>query len=68
MKEKIKELKHKFDSSEHGGAPLLGISKPVLKAHGSSDEVSICACIKQARDYCESGIIEKFTNAINQQQ
>ena len=65
---RIDALKNKVDHRVYGGAPFLGITKPVVKAHGSSDEVSICACIKQARDYCESGIIEKFTNAINQQQ
>ena len=41
MKAKIKEIKHRFDASEHGGAPLLGITKPVIKAHGASNEKSI---------------------------
>jgi glycerol-3-phosphate acyltransferase PlsX len=26
-----------MDYSEHGGAPLMGIAKPVIKAHGSSN-------------------------------
>ena len=38
MKDKIKDMKHRFDASEHGGAPILGICKPVIKAHGSSKE------------------------------
>ena len=41
MKDKIKDMKHRFDASEHGGAPILGISKPVIKAHGSSDAKAI---------------------------
>ena len=41
MKEKLREIKHRFDASEHGGAPILGISKPVIKAHGSSDANAI---------------------------
>jgi len=63
MKEKIKELKSRFDASEHGGAPLLGISKPVIKAHGSSDDNAIKNAIRQAIHFVETGInkeIEKF--------
>ena len=37
MKEKIKDMKHRFDASEHGGAPILGLRKPVIKAHGNSN-------------------------------
>ena len=61
MKEKIKELKHKFDSSEHGGAPLLGISKPVIKAHGSSDANAIKNAVRQAIHFVETGINDDIT-------
>ena len=60
MGEKIKELKHRFDASEHGGAPLLGISKPVIKAHGSSDAKAIKNAIRQAIYYIETGIIREI--------
>lgn len=63
MQDKIKDLKHKFDSSEHGGAPLLGISKPVIKAHGSSDAKAIMNAVRQAIHFVETGInndIAKF--------
>ena len=56
MKDKIKELKARFDSSEHGGAPLLGISKPVIKAHGSSDAKAIKNAVRQAIHCVETGI------------
>ncbi len=56
MKEKIRDMKHRFDASEHGGAPLLGISKPVIKAHGSSDAKAICNAIRQAIFFVETGI------------
>ena len=51
-----KELKHRFDASEHGGAPLLGISKPVIKAHGSSDANAIKNAVRQAIHFIESGV------------
>lgn len=56
MKDKIREMKARFDSSEHGGAPLLGISKPVIKAHGSSDAKAIKNAVRQAIHYVETGI------------
>ncbi|MBO5907486.1 MAG: phosphate acyltransferase PlsX [Clostridia bacterium] len=56
MKEKIKEMKHRFDASEHGGAPLLGISRPVIKAHGSSDANAIKNAVRQAIFFVETGI------------
>lgn len=57
MKNKKKELKQKYDANEHGGAPLLGISKPVIKAHGSSDANAIKNAIRQAIHYVETNII-----------
>lgn len=53
-----KELKQRFDASEHGGAPLLGISKPVIKAHGSSDANAIKNAVRQAIYFIESGVNE----------
>ena len=58
MKEKIRDMKLRFDSSEHGGAPLLGISKPVIKAHGSSDAKAIKNAVRQAIFFVETGINE----------
>ena len=58
MKSKIKEMKQKFDASEHGGAPLLGISKPIIKAHGSSDANAIKNAVRQSIYFVETGINE----------
>ena len=56
MKEKLREIKHRFDASEHGGAPILGISKPVIKAHCSSDANAIKNAVRQAIYFVETGI------------
>lgn len=56
MYDKIKEMRQRFDSAEHGGAPLLGISKPVIKAHGSSDAVAIKNAVRQAIFFVQTGI------------
>ncbi len=62
MKNKIKEIKQQFDASEHGGAPLLGISRPVIKAHGSSDEKAIKNAVRQAIFFVNSGINDDITS------
>ena len=61
MKEKLSDIKHRFDTSEHGGAPLLGISKPVIKAHGSSDAKAIKNAVKQAIHFVKTGINDDIT-------
>ena len=61
VKKKLGAVKKALDSSEHGGAPLLGISKPVIKAHGSSNAKAFKNAIRQAAAYADSGMIEKIT-------
>ncbi len=53
----LNAFKKKFDYKEYGGAPLLGISKPVIKAHGSSDAKAFKNAIRQAIDFHNSGMI-----------
>ncbi len=53
----LKTLKKRFDPSEYGGAPLLGLSRPVIKAHGNSDEKAVKNAIRQAIAYAETGVI-----------
>ena len=60
MKDELKGLKNSFDASEYGGAPLLGLQKPVIKAHGSSDARAICNAVRQAEAFVGTGVIEKI--------
>ena len=48
MKKRLGEFKKKIDPSEVGGTALLGISKPVIKAHGSSDARALKNAVLQA--------------------
>jgi glycerol-3-phosphate acyltransferase PlsX len=57
VKGNLAELKKLLDPSEVGGTPFLGISRPVIKAHGSSDARAICNAILRAQEYAESGFI-----------
>lgn len=66
MQKTVKAFKKKFDASEYGGAPLLGISKPVIKAHGSSDANAVKNAIKQAIYYVNTGIILEIARQTSQ--
>lgn len=61
---KIKAFKKKMDYTEYGGAPLLGTSKPVIKAHGSSNAKAIYNAIRQAKSFSEGDVIGEVTKAL----
>ena len=65
MKEKISDFKKKLDYKEHGGAPLLGASLPVIKAHGSSDARAFKNAIRQAKEYVEKHVTEEMQSALS---
>jgi len=63
LKSSLKQMKKDFDPSETGGAPILGISKPVFKAHGSSNAKAFKNAIKQAMAYTSCGAVEEIAAA-----
>lgn len=60
VKKGIDEFKSSMDYREYGGAPLLGVKAPMIKAHGSSDEVAFYNAIRQAYRVVKSDICEKI--------
>ena len=60
VKKKAKKLKKHFDPKEYGGAPFLGLAKPVIKAHGNSDARAMKNAIKQAVAYAETGVVAEI--------
>lgn len=64
LKKDLYKLKSMMDSSEIGGAPLLGVSKPVIKAHGSSNAKAIKNAIKQAIVFTEKNVIGTISENI----
>lgn len=61
----LKNMKKLMSSSEVGGTALVGISKPVIKAHGSSDAYAIKNAVRQAKQYVSSGIIESIAENVD---
>ena len=64
----LRQLKAMMDPNEIGGTALLGISKPVIKAHGSSEAGAIVNAIRQAADFAESGFIQTIEQNIGSMQ
>ena len=66
IKKDLYSLKSMMDSSEVGGAPLLGVRKPVIKAHGNSDAKAIKNAIKQAVLFTQNNVIENITKSLEE--
>ena len=60
FKKPLTSLKKEFSAKEYGGAPFLGIAKPVLKAHGNADAETMKNAILKAKLYYETGIIDEI--------
>ncbi len=65
MKDRLEDLKKVLDPSEVGGTAMLGISKPVIKAHGSSDARAIKNAIGQAVQFVDAGVTEEIIKNID---
>ena len=65
LKGGLKEFKKTLDPNEVGGTALLGISKPVVKAHGSSNDVAFCNAVRQAVEVARSGIADEIARDID---
>ena len=64
VKPALKATLKDFDSSEYGGAPLLGLNGLVVKTHGSSTSKEVCNSIIQCLTFKEQNINEKIREAI----
>ena len=56
----INRFKKTVDYKEYGGALFLGVKKPVVKAHGSSDEELFEFTIKQAEQFVKNKAVDKM--------
>ncbi|MCF6466410.1 phosphate acyltransferase PlsX [Clostridium sp. Cult2] len=65
LKSQLKSFKGKLDYREYGGAPLLGLKQPVVKAHGSSDAFAIKNAIRQVKNFIEMDVINIIDKDIN---
>ncbi len=64
----INTFKKKADYKSYGGAPFLGVKKPVIKAHGSSDDLVFYYTIKQAEDFVKGNSVNKMIEEVEKQK
>ncbi|HKL10471.1 MAG TPA: phosphate acyltransferase PlsX [Clostridia bacterium] len=60
LKSSFAKIKKEMDYTEYGGAPLLGLKRPVVKAHGSSNAKAIKNALVYAEIYAKSKVIESI--------
>lgn len=66
MKQTFNELKNRIDIlKKHGGSPLLGCKKLVVKNHGSCKRFNILSSIEQTMLLHENKLIEKIENSLS---
>ena len=56
----LNAFKAQLDPNKVGGTAFIGISKPVIKAHGSSNDEAIENAIGQAREVAMSGLVDEI--------
>ena len=64
LKPGLRKFKKKLDYTERGGAPLMGVTKPVIKAHGNSKAKAFKNAIGQAVKFVDGGSIDNITAAV----
>jgi glycerol-3-phosphate acyltransferase PlsX len=67
LKRNLTEFKREMDYAETGGGVLLGVTKPVIKAHGSSDGNAIFNAIRQAVMCAQSGYVDAIAELLQNQ-
>ena len=64
----LNAFKARLDPNKVGGTAFIGISKPVIKAHGASNAEAIENAVGQAMQVADSGIVEAITANIDKMQ
>ena len=64
----LNDFKARLDPNKVGGTAFIGISKPVIKAHGASNAEAIENAVGQAMQVADSGIVEAITANIGKMQ
>ena len=66
LKKSLMNLKDEIDPRSHGGAFILGVKAPVVKAHGNSDSLAIMNALKVANSGIEKELVNKINSLVNE--
>jgi glycerol-3-phosphate acyltransferase PlsX len=67
-KKSFANFKKRVDYAEYGGAPLLGVDKPVIIAHGKSNDRAIMNAIRVAHEYVKKDIVGKLIEEVERDE
>lgn len=65
MMKDVKAMKAQFNYNDYGGAPILGVRKPVFKAHGNADSETFKNAIRLTKQYIERNVVDEISNSLN---
>ena len=65
LRPELRQVKDRLNYEAVGGAPILGIRKPVIKAHGSSNARAFASALAQAARFCEGGAITAMESVLS---
>ena len=68
VKPALKETLKRFDTSQYGGAPMLGLKGLVVKTHGSSKAVEVRNSIIQCVTFTKQGMNDKIKAGIQAEE
>lgn len=60
----VKGLKAKMDASEYGGAPIIGVTAPVIKVHGNAAAKSFYSAVRQATRMVDTHMVDAIRDAV----
>lgn len=64
LKPALATFKKKMNADEYGGAPLLGVNAPMIKAHGSSNATAFKNALRQAKLMVETNVTDTIRTAL----
>jgi len=62
----LNAFKAQLDPNKVGGTAFIGISRPVIKAHGSSNDEAIENAIGQAKEVAASGLVDEIAAHVDE--
>ncbi len=66
LRKDLRSLMDTLNYKKIGGTMLLGVAKPVIKAHGSADAEAVVGAVRQAVDAVNSGFCEAIRDRIDE--
>ncbi|HIX01749.1 MAG TPA: phosphate acyltransferase PlsX [Candidatus Ligilactobacillus excrementigallinarum] len=68
FKPSLMGIKERINPARYGGAVLLGVKAPVVKAHGSSDAQTVYYTMKQIKTIIDGDLLAKFEETFHQEK